>query len=101
MQNVNILFEGDVDDVDIICVPNKIAENIEYFTDLYFTWMYVNINSHTYWRVKDDGTKILNLETESFVWWLNSQCNYQNSNEKAYIVIQHTHLDPKLTTTYF
>ena len=99
MQNINLLFEGAVDDVDIIRVPKRIADNIESVTELYFSWMYLNIDKHHYWKLGKTGEKILSYETESFIWWINT--HYSQSNEYAQLVLQHTHLVPEYPIAYF
>lgn len=99
MRNVNLLFEGDVDDVDIICVSSYVADNIDYVLNQYFGWMHFNIDKHSYWELDRDGVKILYYETDSFIWWLNT--HYSQHDEQAYIVRQHTHLVPEYPIANF
>ena len=101
MKNINLLFEGDVDDVDIICVPCEIADNISHVANLYFWWMHDNINEHSFWVLGDNGAKIPCYETESFIWWINNHYNQSSCNKQAFIVLQHTHLDAEYPIVNF
>lgn len=101
MRNINLLFDGNIDDVDIICVPCEIADNIVHIANLYFSWMHNNINEHSYWVLGKNGTKILCYETESFIWWINNQYNQPNCNKQAFVVLQHTHLNSEYSIVNF
>ena len=84
---INLLYEYDYDDVDIICVPDNIADNIEETVQSYQSWMYKNIDKHSFWRFSASGCKILSLGTDEFLWWLNGQCI--KSGEKAHLISSH------------
>ena len=92
MKNINLIFDGAVDDVDVICVPSEIADNLLDVANLYFSWMHNNIDEHSYWVLGNNGTKILCYETESFIWWINNHYSQPGCNKQAFIVLQHTHL---------
>lgn len=86
MDFFNILYESDMDDVDIICVPSEISEQMEVVVQTFLDWLpSADESNKLYWSVHD-CQKYNVCETEGFVKWLNE--NYCN-NEKAYIVEQH------------
>ena len=84
---INLLYEYDYDDVDIICVPDNVADNIEETVQHYQSWMYQNIDKHSFWRLSASGYKVLSLGTDEFLWWLNEQCI--KSGEKARLISSH------------
>lgn len=97
MKKINIVFDDVLDDVDIICVPEFVANEIARIVQAFFSWMYNN--DHEYWVVNAKGQKVLTIETESFIWWLNN--HYINSNEQAYIISQHGCFVPNYPTADF
>ena len=88
MEYFNILYEGDKDDVDIICVPDFIASEIGIVSQLFLEWL-PNADSKMYWTTID-GHECSVCETEGFVKWINKQ--YCENKQKAFIVEQHVSL---------
>lgn len=84
----NILFDVCPDDVDIICVPCTIAENINSIVQMFFDWL-PNAADEAYWTMIN-GRKVSVCETDGFVKWLNE--NHCKNVPKAYIVAQHTQI---------
>ena len=90
MTNINIVFDGEFDDVDIIAVPDNITNNIVDISKEFLEWVCVvkggsytkTVNGHTY----------INAETDGFIEWLNSY--YCTGFKKAYVVARNTSYHP-------
>lgn len=57
MKKINIVYDGYLDDVDIIRVPDVVAENIEDVTQDFFNWM-SSTSDHGFWGGIAKGTNI-------------------------------------------
>ena len=97
MEYFNILYEGDKEDVDIICVPDFIASEIGIVSQLFLEWL-PNADSKMYWTTID-GHECSVCETEGFVKWINKQ--YCENKQKAFIVEQHVSLIKEYRTVEF
>ena len=97
MEYFNILYEGDKEDVDIICVPDFIASKIGIVSQLFLEWL-PNADSKMYWTTID-GHECSVCETEGFVKWINKQ--YCENKQKAFIVEQHVSLIKEYRTVEF
>ena len=97
MEYFNILYEGDKEDVDIICVPDFIASKIGIVSQLFLEWL-PNTDSKMYWTTID-GHECSVCETEGFVKWINKQ--YCENKQKAFIVEQHVSLIKEYRTVEF
>ena len=97
MEYFNILYEGDKEDVDIICVPDFIASKIGIVSQLFLEWL-PNADSKMYWTTID-GHECSVCETEGFVKWINKQ--YCENEQKAFIVEQHVSLIKEYRTVEF
>lgn len=84
----NILYEGDKEDVDIICVPNSVAEKITILTQMFLDWL-PNAEDEIYWETIN-GRKVSVCETDGFIKWLNT--NYSDDIPKSYVVTRHSKL---------
>ncbi len=74
--------------MDLIAVPDDVAENVEIVTQQFFRWMANQNNDHNFWSTENNlGIKSLALDTDAYLWWLNK--HYIKSNEKAYLVSSH------------
>ena len=97
MTKVNIVFDGVLDDADIIAVPDAIASKIEAIGQEFLYWV-PNADDSDYWIIID-GKKYSVAETTGFIKWLNS--NYCLNMENAYIVNKNTHYCPQYPTIEF
>lgn len=88
MKKINIVYDGYLDDVDIIRVPDVVAENIEDVTQDFFNWM-SSTSDHGFWRRDSKGNQHLECETEAFIEWINREFT-EEYNEKASIILKHT-----------
>ena len=93
----NVLYEGDKDDVDIICMPNNIAEKISALSQKFLDWLPI-ADSDIYWQILD-GHKCSICETDGFVKWLNE--NYCKNSQKVSIIKQHVKFVNKYNTIEF
>lgn len=98
MPRINIVFDEDYGDSDIICVPQSVSDNIKHIPYDCSKWLYDNVNEHNFWSLAENGRKIVNFETESLIWWLNSF--YIKDGEKAYVIIQHVECNPEYPIMY-
>ena len=98
MKLVNLLYDDDYDDVDIICVPDAVANNIGSVVGKFQRWIADERNVHSYWTTSRLGFKSLAIDTDAFIWWLNE---HYNDCESAYIVYQHVKYCEELPTAEF
>ncbi len=97
MTKVNIVFDGFLDDADIIAIPDEIASKIKAISQEFLDWA-PNAKDSEYWTIID-GRKCLVIETDGFIKWINS--NYCLTTEKAYVVAQNTTYCPQYKTIEF
>lgn len=86
MIKVNIVFDNDFEDADIIAIPDEIASEIDTITQEFLDWV-PRASDSDYWTIID-GRKCSVAETDGFIKWLNS-C-YCAKTEKAYVVARNT-----------
>lgn len=72
MKRINILYDLEYEDVDILLVPDYIAHNIEGVVRDFNIWLQNPKNAQPFLRTDDKGMHYLNIETEDFLWWLNN-----------------------------
>lgn len=90
MRYINLVYDDNYDDVDILLVPDFVAENVEDTSSKFLSWLNVSENQQRFLIVLEDGRQILGVETEGFLWWLNNVMI--NHGPKAKIIKQHTHI---------
>ena len=91
MTKVNIVFDDVFHDADIIAIPDEIVSQIDVIGQEFLDWVPTAKDSD-YWTMID-GQKIITVETEGFIKWLNS-C-YCSNIEKAYVVKRNTDYCPQ------
>ena len=97
MANVNIIFDGVLDDVDIFFVPDEIIERIETIGHEFLTWVPF-ATSDDYWKIIN-GKKCVIAETDGFIQWLNS--TYCKKTKKAFVVKEHVQYSPAYKSIEF
>ncbi len=90
MTNVNLVFDGNYDDADIIAVPDDLVSIIEELGYEFLRWVSTAEDSD-YWTIID-GRRCVVAETNGFLKWINS-C-YCKETEKAYIVAKNINFCP-------
>lgn len=65
MKRICLVYEYDYNDVDILLVPNFIAENIDSYVQQFFNW--VALPEHKEQFTKDN---VVAIGTNEFIWWL-------------------------------
>ncbi len=91
MTKVNIIFDGFINDVDIIAIPDEIVYKINEIGQEFLHWK-APIEDNDYWIVIN-GEICSVAETDGFIKWLNS--TYCKTLEKAYVVSRNTTYCPK------
>jgi len=95
---INVVFEYEYDDVDILSVPDYIAENIDNVVANFCTWQRDPKNAERF-LVPYENRMVLSIGTEEFLWWIN---HYAISDlATAAIVKQHTHFCPAYPSAHF
>ena len=97
MTKVNIIFDNDLEDADIIAIPDEIASKIEEIGQEFLHWV-PNAQDDEYWTIID-GKKYSIAETNGFIKWLNSY--YCTQKNKAYIVARNTNYSPQYKSIEF
>lgn len=89
MERLNIIYDDDMDDVDIIAIPKEMCREIENSVKRFMEWLMESApkDDEDYW-ITINGKQFSNLETVGFVKWLNTY--YCNNSSKVFIVEQHT-----------
>ena len=97
-----MLFDEDYQDVDILEVPEKIAENIESIVREFNMWLCTPGNGSRFLVETASGKKVLAIGTKEFVWWLQNIKIKEIDGEKTVeIVKEHTTFDDSLPTANF
>lgn len=96
---VNILFEGDEKDCDVISVPQALANDIVELAQMFVDWIY-NDESRECWYHDEKYGFVCACETDGFVAWLNKRFKLSGENAVR-IVRQHTDIDPALPIIEF
>lgn len=99
MKKINVVYDGCMDDVDIIQVPDVVAENIEDITQEFFDWMSSTCD-HGFWKKDNKGNQYLECETEAFIDWINKEFS-DKCNENASIILQHTEYNKEYPSAEF
>ena len=87
MISVNILFDDDYEDMDIIAIPKELSEIIVLLAEEFECWEGPK-DDPDYWSATSSTDKLVkNVETSGFIKWLNRF--YCKGEKKAYIVVQH------------
>ena len=73
MQKINVVYDGCLENVDILLVPDDVADDIERITQEFFNWLAVPENGDRFRTAVIDGRKFLSIGTDEFIWWLNIQ----------------------------
>ncbi len=97
MTYLNVLYEDDKDDVDIICVPYFIANKITVLVQDFTSWL-PSADDSIYWTIID-GRKTSVCETDGFLKWLNE--NYCRDTQKAFVVNRHVQFCDEFDTVEF
>lgn len=91
MTKINLIYEGDRSDVDILLIPDGLTEDIDRLAQQFLDW--VSPEDDTDGWVVLDGQKYMAKKTTGFLKWLNA--NYCHGSEKAYIYKAHAkYCDP-------
>ncbi len=90
MKKVYVVFDDEFDDVDILLVPDNIADNIERVVWEFNQWLRIPENRSRFVVKGVNGYGIISINTEEFLWWLNHV--RIDTTQKAAILTQHTKL---------
>ena len=97
MKFINILYADKYDDVDILCVPDFVHDNVDTIVQKFFDWA-SSTREHGYFVKDDNGREILAVGTDELVKWLND--NYiQYENQEIVVVESHTKYNPNYSST--
>jgi len=88
MKYINLVYEDDYEDADILLVPDEIADNIDNVMREYFRWIKIPENNVRFLVKVGEGKEVLSIDTEGFLWWLNNVKLREGT--KAIIEKQHT-----------
>ena len=98
MEKINIVYDSDYKDTDIIAIPRELSGVIHDLANQHDIWLYdlwckneLQNEDRDYWTIID-GKCIGNLETVGFVKWLNKY--YCKGERKVIILKQHTNFIP-------
>lgn len=95
MKKINLVFDCDFDDVDILLVPDDIADNMDEVIRRFNRWLH-NPQNRQRFLVPYQGKMELGIDTGAFLWWLNT---HEISNGAAATIIQqHTAFCPNYPT---
>ena len=99
MRPINIVYEDNYDSVDIVLVPEHIANSIGSVVQEFFCWLLVTENNKRFMIPHDKWGEVLAIGANEFVWWLNNIKTHDE--EKASIVQQHTSFVEEYPTAEF
>ncbi len=99
LANISFDDEESIRCVDIVSIPDEIADNLEKIVNEFFRWMFDETNNHKYWVVEGGKKKYCSYSTEAFIDWLN---RFMTKEEKAKIIaISSTQIDDTLPLILF
>ena len=98
MKPINLVFENDLSDVDILFVPDYVAENIDHMVLEFNKWL-LKPENRIKFLAPYKGKMELAIGTEEFLWWLNN-CLIQE-DENSTVFKQHTTFCPTYPAAYF
>ncbi len=85
------------DDVDIVCVPDIVCENLDATVHEFFNW--TSTKESGCWKT-ENGELVCCVDTEDFIRWINIKY-FNSENKNAYIVEQHTKYNPNYPIAEF
>jgi hypothetical protein len=92
MRKVSIVYFDDLENVDIILVPNWVHDNIhkvlQQFND------YASSTTEHGWFVELNGERVLSTGTGEFLQWINKNYFYLEQQESV-LVVSNTKFTPK------
>ncbi|MBQ4065401.1 MAG: hypothetical protein IJD10_04815 [Clostridia bacterium] len=91
MQYVNVVYEYDEADVDIIRVSDEVAMNIEDYVQSYFNW-FCDQREYKRWLETRDSNCVPGTDASTFVEWLNRY--HSHGGDLMAIVEQHVAFKP-------
>lgn len=98
---VNITFDDEesLRYVDIVNIPDEVAENLDEVVSEFFKWMFDKTNNHKYWVMEENKKKYCSFTTEAFIDWINE---FIAKEEKATIIaISSRQIDETLPVIFF
>ena len=99
MRLVNLLFDEEYENVDILSVPDDIADNIDNIAQEFTRWIWFPENRQQFMVTLSDGKECLSFDTKEFLWWLNNI--FLSPGQTAAIYLQHTSFHPEHPTANF
>lgn len=99
MRLINIVYDNDYSDVDIISVSEYVADNLDSVAQEFFDWLKIPSNRKGYLVRISPQKELLAIGTKEFVDWLNRHSGYNISC--ADIVLQHTEYNAEYPCAYF
>ena len=97
MTNINIVYDEEFEDADIICIPDHIYYRLMEIVNEFLDWLpNAPKNNEDYWCSSNDGKFYQILETKGFVQWLNEK--YCQEGEETKIVEQNCKYNPEYKT---
>lgn len=98
---VNVVFDEDSLDLDIIDIPEELVQNISVLQENFFKWLFDKKIDHAYWVCDKEIKKYCSYRSEAFVEWINNVFNC-SSNQEARIIEQYSSvLNVNALTIYF
>ena len=91
MTKINLVYENDYDDADILLVPKDAAESIDETVQLFFDWVHMPEQENRF-KVLLHGRLVTSIGTKEFLWWLNNI--YHEGKENAYLIAEHVSACP-------
>lgn len=99
MKLVNIVYADEYNDVDIICVPNFVHDNMDTVVQEFFDWA-SSTKEHGYYKQGSNEQEVLCLGTDEFIKWLN-EYYIQYENQEIAVVEAHTKYNPNYPSAEF
>ena len=97
MAKINIVFENDFEDADIISIPDYLLPTIVEIGQKFLNWI-PSADDNDYFTIIA-GRQYFVAETDGFVKWLNTyDCR---DTEKAFVVSSHTNIGSEYKTLEF
>ena len=92
MKKYNLVFDDDLDHVDILGIPDNLVCQIDFLSQKYLDWCPPDDNPNYRWTFWD-AIKLPVKGGNDFVYWLNEE--YCQGDERAFVELSDTCYNPQ------
>ena len=92
MKKVNVVYEYDFNEVDIILIPDFVEEKLNEYVQKFFNWLAQSTDSR-FCKITKSGYIVHLCDTEGFLYWLNTFV-IDSDQDKATMLLEKVPYNP-------